>query len=250
MTDLVGTEYRGAIFQIQDIPVLNTDEPVVQVRSLVDWQTFNDSTGRNLSYSQYLDSALLLEDGVVDLDRSSQFINDIVSSVKRNKNDIEITINFTTPDLDPIGESRLWYRWIFYDDPALVKKNQIIGSPEPYFYSTYINVSDFFNTEDFLFTFYVMYATGMFWLLGLPFMYGWYFYQTWSTIFLSFDAMTEFNRWPGSDQYTFDLYLDLFMIWFEQQVAMLFMIFASWFPLIGPIVNFFVVLFIYISYQY
>ena len=77
------------------------------------------------------------------------------------------------PGLDPIGDSRLWYRWAFFDTDDGVKEDDIRGHADPYFYSTYASIVDFYKTDEFLNIFYIMLGTSVFWLWGWPFMYGW-----------------------------------------------------------------------------
>lgn len=150
--------------------------------------------------------------------------------------------------MDPIGESRLWYRWAFFSGaPA---REQIRGNPEPYFYSTYVNIGDFFDTNEFLNIYYIMLALSLFWWFGYPFMSFWGLYVQVLYILKSLEAISLFDRWPGSEQYVGQLYLGLFWGWFEQFIVVWIMFLATPIPLLAPILNFMVVLYMYISAVY
>lgn len=112
---------------------------------------------------------------------------------------MEVTINFTIPELDPIGEHRLMYRWMFYSNINAVTNTWIQGNPDPFFYGTYVSIGDFFNTDSFLNIFYIMLALSMFLYFGWPFMWAFGFYMNTAYIFEALTASAEFSQWPGAD---------------------------------------------------
>lgn len=168
----------------------------------------------------------------------------------RNADSVEVKVTFVIRSLDPIGESRLWYRWAFFNDFATVSKGQIVGNPEPYFYSTYVRIGDFFSTDDFVWIFYIMFALSLFWWFGYPFMLFWGLYVEAEYLFKCFEAVSLFNMWPGSENYTDQLYLGLFWNGLEVFTVTTIMVLVTPWPLLAPIVNFLVVLYIHISFQY
>ena len=80
--------------------------------------------------------------------------------------------------MDPIGDSRVWYRWAFFNSGDGVKAADIEGRADPYFYSTYASIADLYDTEILLNIFYIMLGVSLFWLWGWPFVYGfgWWLY--------------------------------------------------------------------------
>lgn len=69
-----------------------------------------------MTLEEFLDGMVKAEIGLGAATFSNEFIRDLKGKVVKNNDDIIVTINFTIPDLDPIGEHRLWYRWVFYDN--------------------------------------------------------------------------------------------------------------------------------------
>ena len=164
---------------------------------------------------------------------------------------MEIYISFVVPGLDPIGDSRFWYRWAFFDTANGVVPSDIRGNPEPYFYGTYVSVTDFYRTDEFLNIFYIMLALSLFWLLGEPFVWGWGVYLQFDYILQSIEISNLFGNWPGSANYQTNLYLIMFLGWIEIWVASNIIMNVTLLP--GPFslfINFFVVLYMYISYLY
>lgn len=101
---------------------------------------------------------------------------------------IEVNIKFQIQSLDPIGESRLWYRWAFFTGISSLRSEAIRGNPEPYFYSTYMNIADFFDMNEFLNIYYIMLALSLFWWFGYPFMLFWGLWVQVKYISRSFEA--------------------------------------------------------------
>lgn len=69
---------------------------------------------------------------------------------------IDVKFRFHTLKLDPVGESKVWFRWVFFNDDVscwnwegtcLTDKPPTDGQIEPYHYSTYFYWSDFFDRE-------------------------------------------------------------------------------------------------------
>lgn len=109
--------------------------------------------------------------------------------------------------MDPIGDSRLWYRWAFFNNNDGVTDADIQGLADPYFYSTYASIVDFYRTDEFLNIFYIMLATSLFWLWGWPFMYAWGWWLYIKYIIQSFEVVDYFSQWPRSEEYMTDLYV-------------------------------------------
>lgn len=170
--------------------------------------------------------------------------------MEKEGNYTSITLNFTIPELDPIGDSRLWYRWAFFDAADGVQLSDLRGRSEPFFYSTYASVADLFKTDDFLNLFYIILALSTFWLLGWPLVLIAAIWMQVSYIMQSFDAINYFNTWPGSSQYQDQLYLIIFTGWLEQFIALSILTTVSLVPLWSLPIDFLVVLYMFISYQY
>lgn len=170
MTDLESYDYRGAIIQIYT--EFGTTNPTITIQDALDYNIYK-SQGGTLTQNEYL-NAILIGDSVGFFNAGgSRFIRNVRAEVQKNQYDMIIKLEFAIPELDPIGDSRLWYRWAFFDTDDGVKETDIRGNTEPYFYSTYASVTDFYRTDEFLNIFYIMLATSLFWLWGWPFLYPW-----------------------------------------------------------------------------
>lgn len=132
---------------------------------------------------------------------SSDYIQNLRGQVIKNEKDVIITLNFTIDDLDPIGDHRVWYRWIFFNNIIDKQVDHIQGNVEPYFYGTYVSIGDFFDVDSYLNIYYIVFACSMFWLYGWPFVTIGTKILQWMYFFQAWDAGSNFNLWPGSENY-------------------------------------------------
>lgn len=121
---------------------------------------------------------------------------------------------------------------------------------EPYFYGTYVNITDFFDTDWYLNVYYIMLALSMFWFFGYPFMWGWGVYLQIQYMIDAIIALTNFYLYPGAENYAFNVWVTLIWGWFEVWLSTSIMIVINIFPFISPPIDFIVVLYMHLSYLY
>ena len=84
----------------------------------------------------------------------------------------KLSLNFLAPFVSPIGQSKMWYKWSFYDDnaPLTVRKyhTTVFGSNEPHEYTTMYTWDDMFDTEIVNLYFYWQTGLSIFWIFTTP----------------------------------------------------------------------------------
>lgn len=77
------------------------------------------------------------------------------AQVTKYYNSEEAKVIFTVPNMDPYGEHRVWYRWAFYNPASTCDEGvdclgdeTVDGMHDPWFYSTYINLTDMFTMDE------------------------------------------------------------------------------------------------------
>ena len=82
--------------------------------------------------------------------------------------EIHVNLRFIMAKLDPIGESKIWYMWMFYNDAercaqisgtCLKDGRPIDGTDQPRTYTTYYTWGDFFSRQEVETIFWIMLAT-------------------------------------------------------------------------------------------
>jgi hypothetical protein len=199
--------------------------------------------------TEFLDGMVNGQVGLGGATFSSEFIRDLRGTVVKNNDDAIVTIKWTVSDLDPIGDHRLWYRWVFYNNIP-TQSDVIQGNLQPYFYGTYINITDFFDTDWYLDVYYIMLALSMFWLFGYPFMWGWSVYLQIQYLIDCLSASANFFIYPGSENYTMNFWVTVLWGGFEVWCTTTIMQIVNIFPFVSPPIDFIVVLYMYISYLY
>jgi len=204
LTNQESYDYRGAIIQVYT--EFSTTNPSITLTDALDYNIYRVNGGE-LSHNDYLNALMRGDSPAFFTGGGSRFLRNVRAEVKRNEYDSIVTITFTIPELDPIGDSRLWYRWAFFDATEGVTDVAIRGNTDPYFYSTYTSIADFYRTDEFLNVFYIMLGTSLFWLWGWPLLYPWGWWLYGKYIVQSVQITSYFSQWPNSEKYMNELYV-------------------------------------------
>lgn len=180
MQDNSSSNYESAVFQFK-VPLTNSfdDKALELVQTGLDWDQY-DGSGGQLSYNDYIKAILFNKTGFVTTDPTDKF-NVTVGQVTKYFSQVEIKLIFSVPGMEPIGEHRVWTRWAFYnpyngpgscnEEISCLGKNTIDGPDEPYFWTIFMNLTDYFDTDDrswIMNLYWVMAACSLFGLFGLP----------------------------------------------------------------------------------
>lgn len=161
---------------------------------------------------------------------------------------IEMKLRFQTLDLDPIGEHRLWYKWVFFNDEETCKNipgtclqdavfSSLDGNAEPYYYTVYYNWNDFYDLKEIETIFWIMLATSWLGVIAFPAELVFCSCLNFYMIFFGYVEYSNYLMHPSSDYYQWDI-LNLLTLSFGISVVAttLFLIYML-FPIIGPLIN-------------
>ena len=94
---------------------------------------------------------------------------------------VEVKLKFLLPTVEPIGEHRVWFRWAFFNpytgintckyDVDCLGPATVDGQEEPYFWSKFVTLTDYYTVEDLDWTvtlYWITTALSLFGLLGAP----------------------------------------------------------------------------------
>lgn len=116
-------------------------------------------------------------------------------------------MQFILPNTEPVGEHRLWIKWAFYNPYAGINTCQydvdclgpatIDGKENPFFWSKYTLLTDYFSEEQLDWTvtvYWIRTALSVFGIFGWPLSTAIGIYQFWYFVFTSIDSYNDFRN--------------------------------------------------------
>ena len=149
-------------------------------------------------------------------------------------------------ELDPIGESMIWFKWIFYNDAercavingtCLQDGLPIDGPDRPEIYTTFYTFDDFFDKQNIETGLWIIIAISLLGVVAWPqeilFCYGFWGY----VVFLSVQAYDWTKNLSNFETYAQDILNMLILVNGYTFLAANLFIFYSLVPIIGPAIN-------------
>ena len=107
--------YEGVVIELRVPPFGTTADPALNKVLVAKNYTKYVEEGGKLNLDEYTDLILLDED--LTATTYSGSLGYILTESRVVVGDyVGVTLKFSAPNLDPIGESKVWFRWIFFND--------------------------------------------------------------------------------------------------------------------------------------
>lgn len=92
--------------------------------------------------------------------------------------DTRVILKISAPYLDPVGRNTIWFKWMFYNDDVSCDTTRfenycfatapIDGKKAGYIYTTYTVWSDFYDKNEVMTFYWIIFAFSLFWIFGQP----------------------------------------------------------------------------------
>lgn len=155
-------------------------------------------------------------------------------------------MRFERSGLDPIGISKIWNKWVFYNDEekcsakpgtCLSDPLQIDGNEKPYTYTTLYTWEDFFNLQEMETLFWLMLGTSFVGVLASPIEFGLSLGLITYVSLVGLQGYYDVLRHPNSERYQFQCMYLLILSFIIALNSAFFMNIFILFPITGPVMN-------------